>query len=379
MNQVKQQKNDLFSQTAVIRVVGVGGAGNNALNRMLEEHISGVAFTAVNTDRQDLDANLAPEKLLIGERTTRGLGTGGSPELGGKAAEESLEELHKQLHGSDMVFVTAGMGGGTGTGAAPTVAKVAREEGALTIGVVTKPFSFEGNQRMRAAETGIEQLKEHVDTLIVIPNDRLLLNADKRMTLADSFKMADDVLRQGIQGISELITVPGLINLDFADVRAIMSVGGAALMAVGMGEGDDRAQTAVHQALANPLLDVSIDGARGILLNITGGPDMSLYEINQAANQISDMAHPEVNLIFGAVIDESMKDKMRITVIATGFDHMGPIMRPIARQEPRLPQQEPKRERVSTSAQSTPAPRPSAPPKLQMNDIDIPAFLRKKG
>ena len=373
---------------ALIRVVGVGGAGNNAVNRMIGERIAGVNFIAVNTDQQDLNDNLAPQKLLMGERTTRGLGTGGKPELGTRAAEESAEEVRDVLRGSDMVFVTAGMGGGTGTGAAPIVAQAARDEGALTIGVVTKPFTFEGAQRMRAAENGIEQLKEQVDTLIVIPNDRLLETADPRLSLLDSFKLADEVLHQGIQGISELITTPGLINLDFADVRAIMSVGGAALMAVGTGSGDDRARIAAEQALSSNLLDVTIDGARGILFNVTGGSDLSLFEINQAAALIRETAHPDVNLIFGAVVDESMEDEVRITVIATGFDHHTPMMRPIKRTETRLPSQqpvrdmprsEPVREPVRSEATSKrPPPQRPEDTSFRVNDLDIPTFLRKK-
>lgn len=372
---------DLASAGAMIRVVGVGGAGNNALNRMIDEQIAGVEFIAVNTDQQDLDANLAGKTLLIGERTARGLGTGGEPEKGATAVDESVEDLHELLDGSDMVFITAGMGGGTGTGASPSVAQIARQSGALTIGVVTKPFSFEGTQRMRTAEAGIEKLKEHVDTLIVIPNDKLLLTADKRTPLSDSFKLADDVLRQGIQGISELITTPGLINLDFADVRKIMSVGGAALMAIGNGRGEDRARKAAEAALASHLLDVSIDGARGILFNVTGGSDLTLFEINEAANIIREMAHPDVELIFGAVVDESMDDEMRITVIATGFGHSGPISRPISRREPRL---SPREETVSVEAGGE-LPKPTHPPKreikqqsLPIDDIDIPAFLRRK-
>lgn len=374
---------------ALIRVVGVGGAGNNAVNRMIGEQIAGVNFIAVNTDQQDLNDNLASQKLLIGERSTRGLGTGGKPELGTRAAEESAEEIRDSLRGSDMVFVTAGMGGGTGTGAAPILAQAAREEGALTIGVVTKPFTFEGAQRMRAAENGIEQLKEHVDTLIVIPNDRLLETADRRLSLLDSFKLADEVLHQGIQGISELITTPGLINLDFADVRAIMSVGGAALMAVGHGTGDERARMAAEQALSSNLLDVTIDGARGILFNVTGGADLSLFEINQAAALIRETAHPDVNLIFGAVVDESMQDEVRITVIATGFDHHTPIMRPITRPESRRPTQQPVREsprtepvresvRTEVSSQRPTPQQPEQPTAFRVNDLDIPTFLRKR-
>jgi cell division protein FtsZ len=371
---------------ALIRVVGVGGGGSNAVNRMIDESIVGVDFIAVNTDQQALMGSQARQRVAIGERTTRGLGSGGDPEIGGKSAEESEEDLHSVLAGSDMVFVTAGMGGGTGTGAAPIVAKVAREAGALTIGVVTRPFTFEGAQRSRIAETGIEQLKEHVDTLIVIPNDRLLEAADKRISLLDSFKLADDVLRQGIQGISELITVPGLINLDFADVKTIMSLGGAALMAVGTGSGDDRAREAAEQALSSHLLDVTIDGARGILFNVTGGPNLSLYEINQAASIIRETAHPDVNLIFGAVIDENMGDDIRITVIATGFEHGMPLVRqfsrPVAQTSPReVPSQEPMRESVSVGAsakRSNPEPSNMVQPDYRINDLDIPAFLRKR-
>ena len=370
--------------SALIRVVGVGGGGSNAINRMIEENIIGVDFIAVNTDQQALRNSLAPQKLQLGERATRGLGSGGNPEVGLKAAEESVEELHESLQGSDMVFITAGMGGGTGTGATPVVAKVAREEGALTIGVVTRPFSFEGAHRARAAEAGIEELKEHVDTLIVIPNDRLLETADKRISLLDSFKLADDVLRQGIQGISELITVPGLINLDFADVKAIMSLGGAALMAVGHGSGDDQAQKAAEQALSSQLLDVTIDGARGILFNVTGGPDMSLFEINQAAAIIRETAHPEVNLIFGAVIDETMGDEIRITVIATGFEHSLPMMRSLGRPVATSQPSNPRRETVSVSSHTMPSPTSTssryedASPSYRVSDLDVPAFLRKK-
>jgi len=375
--------------SALIRVVGVGGGGSNAVNRMIEENIAGVDFIAINTDQQALMGSRAKQRVAIGERTTRGLGSGGDPEVGGKSAQESEEELHAVLQGSDMVFVTAGMGGGTGTGATPIVAKVARDVGALTIGVVTRPFTFEGAQRSRIAETGIEELKEHVDTLIVIPNDRLLEAADKRVSLMDSFRLADDVLRQGIQGISELITVPGLINLDFADVKTIMSLGGAALMAVGTGKGDDRAREAAEQALSSHLLDVTIDGARGILFNVTGGPDLSLYEINQAASIIRETAHPDVNLIFGAVIDENMGEEIRITVIATGFEHgmplVRPLSRPVAQSVPHeVPSQRPVRESVSVDAsakRSTSETRESSStvqPDYRINDLDIPAFLRKR-
>lgn len=364
--------------SALIRVVGVGGGGSNAVNRMIEEQIGGVDFIAINTDIQALNKSLASQRMAIGERTTRGLGSGGNPEVGNKAAEESLEELHLALRGSDMVFVTAGMGGGTGTGAAPLVAKVAREEGALTIGVVTKPFMFEGTHRSKMAEAGIERLKEHVDTLIIIPNDKLLGMADKRISLMDSFRMADDVLRQGIQGISELITVPGLINLDFADVKTIMSLGGAALMAVGHGTGEDRAQVAAEKALASQLLDVTIDGAQGVLFNVTGGPDLSLFEINQAAALIRDTCHPDVNLIFGAVIDDDMGDEVRITVIATGFDHNEPAMREMTRRSLQRPSTT-----TSSTRHAPPTHQPkretaSSEPSYRVNDLDVPAFLRKR-
>ncbi|MBN1179235.1 MAG: cell division protein FtsZ [Anaerolineae bacterium] len=343
---------------ARIRVIGVGGGGSNAVNRMIAEGISGVEFVAVNTDAQALMLADAPKRVRIGDKLTRGLGVGGNPELGSKAAEESADELYEVLKGSDMVFITAGMGGGTGTGAAPVVAKLAREMDALTIGVVTRPFSFEGKRRSEVAAAGIEALKEHVDTLIVIPNDRLLEIVEKRVTLKDAFSVADDVLRQGIQGISELITVPGLINLDFADVRTVMSEGGAALMAVGRASGDNRAIEAAQQAVSSRLLDITIDGARGILFNITGGANLSLYEVNEAASIIKETAHPEVNLIFGAVIDESMQDEIRITVIATGFDGARTA-------EPRV-------RRVS--ARETVE---FALPNIDKDDLEIPAFLRR--
>jgi cell division protein FtsZ len=348
---------------------------------MIAEGVGGVDFIAVNTDTQALLLANAPTRVRIGEKLTRGLGSGGDPETGEKAATESVEELYEVLKGSDMVFVTAGMGGGTGTGAAPTVAKVAKEHGALTIGIVTRPFTFEGSKRSRTAEQGIERLKEHVDTLIVIPNDRLLELTDKRMALTDSFRMADDILRQGIQGISELITIPGLINLDFADVRAIMSEGGAALMAVGRGQGDDRARTAAEMAVSSRLLDVTIDGARGILFNVTGGPDMSLFEVNQAASIIRETAHPDANLIFGAVIDPHIGDEIRITVIATGFDRDAPRRQVLA--NPSYSQPGPTSRPASEPARTTPAAAPPpapqpATPKFAPNNLDIPAFLRRK-
>ncbi len=305
---------------AKIKVVGVGGGGSNAVNRMIEEGIGGVDFIAVNTDAQALMLADAPQRIQIGEKLTRGLGSGGHPEIGRQAAEESREVLAEVLDGSDMVFLTAGIGGGTGTGATPVIAEVAKSVGALTIGVVTRPFSFEGTRRQHVSREGIERLKEEVDTLIVIPNDRLLEIVERKTSVQDAFRVADDVLRQGIQGISELITVPGLINLDFNDVRTIMAEGGAALMAIGHGSGDNRALEAAQRATQSSLLDVSIDGARGILFNVTGGPDLSLFEVNEAAEIIRQTAHETVNIIFGAVIDPQMEGQIKITVIATGFE-----------------------------------------------------------
>lgn len=368
--------------SALIRVVGVGGGGSNAVDRMIEEDIGGVDFFALNTDGQALMRSKASKTVRLGEKVTRGLGAGGNPEIGQRAGEESVDELHALLHGSDMVFITAGMGGGTGTGATPIVAKVARDQGALTIGVVTRPFTFEGAQRARVAEAGIEKLKEHVDTLIVIPNDRLLEMGDKRSSLMQSFRMADDVLRQGIQGISELITVPGLINLDFADVKSIMSVGGAALMAVGHGNGEDKARIAAEQALSSRLLDVTIDGAKGILFNVTGGEDLSLYEINQAASIIRETAHPDANMIFGAVIDENMNDEVRITVIATGFEHgIVHSRQNIHRSSRAMPTGKPVRQgqsgdhkRGDPAVQSS---RNVERERYTVNELDVPTFLRK--
>jgi len=317
MDNIQQPQAESFAR---IKVVGVGGAGCNAVNRMIAEGIHGIEFIAVNTDGQALMQSNASTKVRIGDKSTRGLGAGGNPEMGKRAAEESADELYAVLKGSDMVFVTAGMGGGTGTGAAPIISQIAREIDALTIGVVTRPFTFEGTHRSQAAESGIQNLKKQADTLIVIPNDRLLQIVDKRAALDEAFKVADDVLRQGIQGISELITVPGLINLDFADVRTIMSEGGAALMAVGRATGEDRARKAAEMAISSELLDITIDGAHGILFNVTGGNNLRLFEVNEAAAIIKETAHPDVNLIFGAVINPDMGDEIRITVIATGFD-----------------------------------------------------------
>jgi cell division protein FtsZ len=364
---------------ANIKVVGVGGGGCNAVDRMIEEGLSGVEFIAVNTDAQALMLSKAPIRVRIGDKLTRGLGSGGNPETGQKAAEESAEEMYDVLRGADMVFITGGMGGGTGTGACPTVAQISREVGALTIGVVTRPFTFEGSRRIQAAEGGITQLKEQADTLIVIPNDRLLQIVDKRANLHEAFNIADDVLRQGVQGISELITVPGLINLDFADVRTIMSEGGAALMAVGNAKGDERAREAAEEAISSELLDITIDGARGILFNVTGGPDLTLFEVNQAAAIIKETAHPDVNLIFGAVIDPSMGDELRITVIATGFERTGIPRRLLEKSaKPRINESEKILEPSEVTAEAG-KPSDFQPRTFNTEDLDIPTFLRNRG
>ncbi len=361
MQQRAQSRIPELENFAHIKVVGVGGGGSNAVNRMIEEGLRGVEFIAINTDAQALMLSQAPKRIRIGDKLTKGLGSGGDPEIGRKAAEESSDDLYEALTGADMVFLTAGIGGGTGTGASPVIARIAREIGALTIGVVTRPFSFEGARRRAVAEEGIEALKGEVDTLIAIPNDRLLQIVDKKASLREAFRVADDVLRQGIQGISELITVPGLINLDFADVRTIMSEGGAALMAVGRASGENRAVEAAQAAISSRLLDVTIDGARGILFNVTGGLDLSLFEVNEAAEIIRETAHPDVNIIFGAVIDEKMQDEIRITVIATGFDATG----------------------HGRKAATTPA-RQQRPFELKIaqlsgsDDLDIPTFMRRQ-
>ena len=312
--------NYMMDGTATIKVIGVGGAGNNAVNRMIEAGIRNVEFIAVNTDRQTLNESKAGSKIQIGEKLTRGLGAGANPDIGSQAAEESRAEIAEVLKGADMVFVTAGMGGGTGTGAAPIVAATAKEMGILTIGVVTKPFTFEGKKRLAQAERGIASLKGKVDTLVVIPNDKLLQVIDRKTSMIEAFRMADDVLRQGVQGISDLISVPGVINLDFADVRTIMLNQGMAHMGIGCASGENRAEDAAKQAIQSPMLETSIEGARGIIINITGGSDMGLHEANTAAELVQRSADPEANIIFGTVIDESMGDELQITVIATGFE-----------------------------------------------------------
>ena len=308
-----------MSDFANIKVIGVGGGGNNAVNRMVDNQIKGVQFLAVNTENQVLELSKADVTIQIGEKVTKGLGAGANPQIGEEAAQESREEITKALEGADMVFVTAGMGGGTGTGAAPIVAECAKEIGALTVGVVTKPFAFEGKRRRAQAEKGIEFLTQKVDTIIVIPNDKLLQVVDKKCSVSDAFSKADEVLRQGIKGISDLIQIPGLINLDFADVKTIMTNQGEALMGIGEGTGENRAADAAKMAINSPLLETSIDGAKGILLNISGSSELGIFEVNEAAQIISDAADPDANIIFGSVIDESLGDKVQVTVVATGF------------------------------------------------------------
>jgi cell division protein FtsZ len=340
-------------QFANIKVIGVGGGGNNAVNRMIIGGLKGVEFIAVNTDAQALQLTQTLNKVQIGAKLTKGLGAGGNPEIGQKAAEESKEELNQILKGADMVFVTAGMGGGTGTGAAPVIAEVAKELGVLTVGVVTKPFTFEGRKRMNQAEIGIQNLKEKVDTLITIPNDRLLQVIDKHTSIVEAFRIADDVLRQGVQGISDLIAVPGLINLDFADVKTIMKDTGSALMGIGVAKGENRATEAAKIAISSPLLETSVEGAKGVLLNITGGTSLTLFEVNGAAEIIFQAADPEANIIFGAVIEENMEEEVRVTVISTGFD-----------------QKRVKRERI--------LPELEIKPFTDHEELDIPAFLRRR-
>jgi len=337
---------------ALIKVIGVGGGGNNAVNRMVTSGIRGVEFIAMNTDVQHLYRSEAPVKIQLGERLTRGLGAGGRPEVGRQAAEESRDVIERVVKGADMVFVTAGMGGGTGTGAAPIIAECARQAGALTVGIVTRPFSFEGKLRTRQAEEGVAALREKVDTLIVIPNDRLLQIIERRTSMIEAFRIADDVLRQGVQSISDLVAVPGFINLDFADVRAVMENTGSALMGVGVGTGETRAADAAKNAVTSPLLETSIVGAKGLLLNITGGEDLTLFEVNEAAGIVTEAADEEANIIFGAALDESLKDEVRVTVIATGFD-----------------EKVKKKKREQPEVELRP---------FSREDLDIPTFLRRR-
>lgn len=351
------------SNVARIKVIGVGGGGSNAVNRMIENHVGGVEFWTLNTDAQALLHSASPKRMQLGQKLTRGLGAGGNPAIGQKAAEESREELTAALEGADLVFITAGMGGGTGTGAAPIVAEVAKEVGALTVGIVTKPFNFEGRRRLRQAEEGIEALQSRVDTLIVIPNDRLLDVIPENTPVQEAFQKADDILRQGVQGISDIITIPGLVNVDFADVRAVMADAGSALMGIGVGSGKSRAREAAVAAISSPLLEHSIDGAKGVVFNITGGSDLALHEVNAAAEAIFEVVDPDANIIFGAVIDERLEGELQITVIATGFSNESPS-RP---------------SRINTSVS---APSPTAPPRppLEPNPpgLDIPAFLQRR-
>lgn len=352
---------------AQIKVIGVGGGGNNAVNRMIEAQLRGVEFIAINTDRQALFTSKAEHKIQIGEKLTRGLGAGANPEIGKKAAEENKEDIAQLLQGADMVFVTAGMGGGTGTGAAPVVAQIAKEMGILTVGVVTKPFMFEGKRRLTHAELGIQELKSKVDTLITIPNDRLLQVVEKKTSMLEAFRIADDVLKQGVQSISDLIAVPGLVNLDFADVQTIMKEQGLAHMGIGRATGENRAIEAAKQAIQSPLLETSIRGARGVLLNITGGADLGLFEINEAASLVQEASDPEANIIFGAAINESLGDELRITVIATGFqeghDEEFEIIKPTTEKKV-----EPKEE----------IKQPIEKENNIGNDLDIPTFLRRR-
>jgi cell division protein FtsZ len=352
-----------MNSVAQIKVVGVGGAGNNAINRMINAGLKGVEFYAINTDKQALYMSLAPNKIQIGEKLTKGLGAGANPDIGKRAAEESYDEIKKMLDGADMVFVTAGMGGGTGTGAAPIVAEIAKELGILTVGVVTKPFGFEGKVRKMQAEKGLIDMKEKVDTLVTIPNDRLLQIVDKKASIMEAFRIADDVLRQGVQGISDLIAVPGLVNLDFADVKTIMLSKGYAHMGIGMAKGENRGSEAVKQAIHSPLLETCIEGAKSVLLNITGGADLGIFEVNEAADLVFQSADPDANIIFGAVIDESMQDEIRITVIATGFEESSGRTFERKVEFKGLPEEKSEGQKLSSYGNE---------------DIDIPTFLRNR-
>lgn len=369
---------------ANIKVIGCGGGGNNAVNRMIAEGLGSVEFISVNTDKQALSQSNAPTKIQIGEKLTKGLGAGANPEVGQKAAEESREEIEAAIKGADMVFITAGMGGGTGTGAAPIVAEIAKSMGILTVGVVTKPFLFEGKQRMRNAEIGIENLKSRVDSLVTIPNERLLLIVDKKTTFKEAFKKADEVLRQGVQGITDLIQENGLINLDFNDVRAIMLNKGVAHMGVGTGKGDNKAVDAVKAAIASPLLETSINGATGILLNVTGGEDLSILEVNEAAEIVKDAADAEVNLIFGAVIDPELTDEVKITVLATGFERkVEPKEEQVKPQQVQVTETNDKTIQSTVSTSSVQSAKPTEPvvvnePKIEEEPVEIPAFLRNR-
>jgi cell division protein FtsZ len=364
---------DHFAQ---IKVVGCGGGGNNAVNRMIDAGLRGVDFIAINTDKQALFLSKANTKIQIGDKLTKGLGAGANPDIGEKAANESKDEIAQAIKGADMVFVTAGMGGGTGTGAAPVVAQLAREMGILTVAVVTKPFIFESRTRMQHAERGIENLKNTVDSLVTIPNDRLLQVVEKRTTMVEAFKMADDVLRQGVQGISDLIAVPGLVNLDFADVKTIMLSSGLAHMGVGKASGENRAEDAAKLAISSPLLETSIEGARRVLVNITGGPDMGLFEVNAAAELVQKSADPEANIIFGAVIDDTMKEELMITVIATGFEN-GPVLKKLDKPAEKIKQQPIQNIAEPSNYTSTVTEVKNSNVVSPDNELDIPTFLRR--
>ncbi|AMM92378.1 cell division protein FtsZ [Peribacillus simplex] len=374
-----------LEQLATIKVIGVGGGGNNAVNRMIEHGVQGVEFISVNTDAQALNLSKAEIKMQIGGKLTRGLGAGANPEVGKKAAEESKEQIEEALKGADMVFVTAGMGGGTGTGAAPVIAGIAKDLGALTVGVVTRPFTFEGRKRATQAQGGISSMKESVDTLIVIPNDRLLEIVDKSTPMLEAFREADNVLRQGVQGISDLIAVPGLINLDFADVKTIMSNKGSALMGIGISSGENRAAEAAKKAISSPLLETSIDGAQGVLMNITGGTNLSLFEVQEAADIVATASDQDVNMIFGSVINENLKDEIVVTVIATGFNEVEASIRPTGR--PTLGQQQQSRPQAQQTPQSNVKrevkreevnEQPARNANQGEEALDIPTFLRNR-
>lgn len=362
-------------RVANIKVIGVGGGGGNAVNRMIASDVSGVEFWTINTDAQALTMASAPSRLQIGQKLTRGLGAGGNPAIGQKAAEESRDEIATALDGADLVFITAGMGGGTGTGAAAVVAEVAKEMGALTVGVVTRPFIFEGRRRSSQAEQGVEALKSRVDTLIIIPNNKLLEVIPEQTSMQEAFRYADDVLRQGVQGISDIITIPGLVNVDFADVRAVMADAGSALMGIGIGSGKSRSREAAIAAISSPLLESSIEGARGVVLNITGGSDLTLHEVNAAAEAIYEVVDPNANIIFGAVIDDRLQGEVRITVIATGFTGDMPPQQPQNVTNVRMAPQPQKRQSPSAPPLNSPTPTPE--PK-EKSVLDIPDFLRRR-
>ena len=368
-------------RVANIKVIGVGGGGGNAVNRMIESDVSGVEFWSINTDAQALTLAGAPSRLQIGQKLTRGLGAGGNPAIGQKAAEESRDEIATALDGADLVFITAGMGGGTGTGAAPIVAEVAKEMGALTVGVVTRPFIFEGRRRTSQAEQGIEGLKSRVDTLIIIPNNKLLEVIPEQTPVQEAFRYADDVLRQGVQGISDIITIPGLVNVDFADVRAVMADAGSALMGIGVSSGKSRAREAAIAAISSPLLECSIEGARGVVFNITGGSDLTLHEVNAAAETIYEVVDPNANIIFGAVIDDRLQGEVRITVIATGFtgEIQAPSVQTVVTPRSVTPTPTPTNTRRPAPLQPpVNNPPPSVEPPKEKPSLDIPDFLQKR-